>query len=36
MALSDRIVVMHDGQINGEFTREEYNAEKIMSYAFGL
>ncbi|QJD87693.1 sugar ABC transporter ATP-binding protein [Cohnella herbarum] len=35
MGLSDRIVVLHEGKITGELTREEASEEKIMAHAFG-
>jgi ABC-type sugar transport system ATPase subunit len=35
LALSDRILVMHDGRVNGEFKNEQFEAEKIMVCAFG-
>jgi len=33
LGMSDRIIVMAEGRITGEFTREEANQEKIMSRA---
>jgi D-xylose transport system ATP-binding protein len=35
MALSDRIVVLHEGRVTGEFTRNEATAEKVMACATG-
>lgn len=35
MGLSDRIVVLHEGKVTGELTREEASEEKIMAHAFG-
>jgi inositol transport system ATP-binding protein len=35
MALSDRIIVMHRGQIAGELTRAEASEENIMRLATG-
>lgn len=35
LALSDRILVMHDGRVNGEFKNKQFEAEKIMACAFG-
>lgn len=35
LAMSDRIVVMCDGRINGEFTREECSQEAIITAAIG-
>jgi len=33
MGVTDRIIVMHEGKITGELPRDEFNQEKIMSYA---
>ena len=33
LGMSDRIIVMSEGRITGEFTREEASQEKIMSCA---
>ena len=35
MGMSDRVLVMHDGVITGEFNREEFSEETIMSCAVG-
>jgi ribose transport system ATP-binding protein len=35
LGMSDRIIVMHEGHIAGEFTREEATQEKILSCALG-
>ncbi|MBN2093167.1 D-xylose ABC transporter ATP-binding protein, partial [candidate division KSB1 bacterium] len=35
MGMCDRILVMHQGVIRGELTREEATQEKIMYYATG-
>jgi ribose transport system ATP-binding protein len=35
LALSDRILVMHNSRINGEFKKEQFKAEDIMACAFG-
>lgn len=35
LGMSDRIIVMHEGRITGELTREEATQEKIMHYATG-
>ncbi|MBA4495496.1 sugar ABC transporter ATP-binding protein [Paenactinomyces guangxiensis] len=35
LGMSDRILVMHEGRISGEFTREEANQEKVMAAASG-
>ena len=36
LSLSDRIVVMHEGQITGELSRAEATEEKIMRYAAAI
>lgn len=35
LGISDRIMVVHEGKITGELTREEATQEKIMTYATG-
>ncbi|MCM3409590.1 sugar ABC transporter ATP-binding protein [Metabacillus litoralis] len=35
LGLSDRILVLHEGRITGELTKEEANQEIIMKYAVG-
>lgn len=35
MGMSDRILVMYEGKITGELSREEYTEERIMEYATG-
>ncbi|ABK62315.1 sugar ABC transporter ATP-binding protein [Clostridium novyi] len=35
LGISDRILVMHEGKISGELSREEANQETIMAYAVG-
>ncbi|MDC0612501.1 ribose ABC transporter ATP-binding protein RbsA [Vibrio sp.] len=35
LGMSDRILVMHEGHITGEFTAQEANQEKIMACAVG-
>ncbi len=35
LALSDRIVVLHEGRVTGRFTRAEASAEAVMSAAMG-
>lgn len=35
LGMSDRILVMRNGQISGELSRDEANQEKIMNYALG-
>jgi len=36
IGMCDRIVVMHQGRITGELTREEFSEERILTYAAGL
>jgi ABC-type sugar transport system ATPase subunit len=36
LGMSDRIIVMHNGRIAGELSKEEANEEKIISLASGL
>lgn len=36
MGMADRIVVMHEGKITGNLTRDEFSEEKIMYAASGL
>lgn len=33
LGMSDRVVVMHEGKVTGELTREEATQEKVMEYA---
>jgi ribose transport system ATP-binding protein len=33
--ISDRIIVMHEGQITGELTRNNFSEERIMRLAVG-
>ncbi|KHF40904.1 sugar ABC transporter ATP-binding protein [Alkalihalobacillus okhensis] len=35
LGLCDRVIVMHEGRITGELSREEANQERIMQYATG-
>jgi inositol transport system ATP-binding protein len=35
LGMSDRVLVMHDGRITGEFSRDEVTQEKIMTAATG-
>jgi rhamnose transport system ATP-binding protein len=35
LGMSDRIIVMHEGLVTGEFSRDEANSENIMSAATG-
>ena len=36
LGVSDRILVMHEGKISGELSREEASQEAIMKYAVGI
>lgn len=36
IGLSDRILVMHEGEISGELSHDEFSEEKILSYAAGI
>lgn len=35
MGISDRIIVMHEGEISGELTKEDFSQSKITEYAVG-
>jgi ribose transport system ATP-binding protein len=35
MGMSDRIVMLHEGRLGGEFTREQFNQEALMAAAMG-
>jgi ABC-type sugar transport system ATPase subunit len=35
LGMSDRVLVMHEGRLTGEFTRDEVTQEKIMTAATG-
>ena len=35
IGLSDRILILHEGRVGGEFTRAEANPEKLLSAALG-
>jgi ABC-type sugar transport system ATPase subunit len=35
LGLSDRIIVLHEGRVSGEFTRANATAEKVMACATG-
>ena len=35
LGMCDRILVMHEGRITGELSRQEATQEKILSYATG-
>ena len=36
IGMSDRIVVMHEGRIAGQLSRDQFSEEAIMVYAAGL
>jgi ribose transport system ATP-binding protein len=36
LGMSDRILVMHNGAITGEFARNEATQENILHYALGV
>ena len=36
LGMSDRVLVMHEGEINGEFTRDEFSQEAILAAASGM
>lgn len=36
LGISDRIIVMYEGNITGEFNKNEFNAEKLMKAASGI
>jgi ribose transport system ATP-binding protein len=35
LGMSDRILVMHEGRISGEFSRNEANQENLLACAVG-
>jgi len=35
LGMSDRIIVMHEGRITGELTKEEASQEKVLELASG-
>ena len=35
LGMSDRIIVMHEGRVTGEFAAEDANQEKLMACAVG-
>nr|MBP9664828.1 D-xylose ABC transporter ATP-binding protein [Pyrinomonadaceae bacterium] len=35
LGLSDRVVVLHEGRVSGEFTRNEATPERVMAAATG-
>jgi len=36
LGMSDRVIVLHEGEVTGEFLREEFDQEKIMACAAGF
>lgn len=36
LGMSDRIIVLHEGRMTGEFSKEEFHQERIMACAAGL
>lgn len=36
IGVSDRVLVMHEGEITGELSRNELTQENIMKYAVGI
>ena len=35
LGMSDRVIVMHEGRVTGEFNRNELNQDELMAYAIG-
>jgi ABC-type sugar transport system ATPase subunit len=35
MGMSDRIIMLHEGRIGGEFTKTEYSQERLLAAAMG-
>ncbi len=35
LGMSDRIIVMHEGRVTGELTKEEANQEQVLKLASG-
>lgn len=35
LGMSDRVIVMHEGRVTGEFNRDELNQDELMAYAIG-
>jgi D-xylose transport system ATP-binding protein len=35
MGMSDRIIMLHEGQIGGEFARREFSQERLLAAAMG-
>jgi D-xylose transport system ATP-binding protein len=36
MGMSDRILMLHEGRVGGEFSRQEATQEKLLAAAMGL
>ena len=36
IGMSDRIIVLAEGEMTGELQKEEFNSDTIMSYASGV
>jgi len=36
LGMSDRIIVLYKGRINGELRKEEFSQEKVLEYASGI
>ena len=36
LGMSDRVLVMHEGKINGEFTKDEFSQEAVLTAASGM
>ena len=35
LGMSDRVVVLHEGEVTGYFDRDEFDQETIMAHAMG-
>jgi D-xylose transport system ATP-binding protein len=35
MGMSDRIIMLHEGRVGGEFTKTEYSQERLLAAAMG-
>jgi ABC-type sugar transport system ATPase subunit len=36
LGMSDRVLVMHEGKINGELQKEEFSQEEVLRIASGM
>ena len=36
LGMSDRVLVMHEGEINGEFMKIEFSQEAVLTAASGM